>query len=72
VAIRRGQLHGTDAAHEELVAAHGVAAAPTEAREEQPGLAYVLWLLVLGGLVAVLGVAGLFRTPPELDDILRQ
>jgi hypothetical protein len=32
----------------------------------------VLWLLVLGGFFTVLGVAGLFRTPPELDDALRQ
>ena len=32
----------------------------------------MLWLLMLGGFFTILGVAGLFRTPPELDDALRQ
>lgn len=45
---------------------------PPEPGEEQRGRGYVLWLLVLGGFFTILGVAGLLRTPPELDDALRQ
>ena len=43
-----------------------------EPGEEQRGWGYVLWLLVLGGFFTILGVAGLFRTPPKLDDAHRQ
>lgn len=45
---------------------------PPEPGEEQRGRGYVLWLLVLGGFFTIFGVAGLFQTPPELDDALRQ
>jgi hypothetical protein len=45
---------------------------PPEPGKEQRGWDYVLWLLVLGDFFTILGVAGLFRIPPELDDALRQ